>query len=77
LHARKGIVNVLRETVNIRVEIREVPNEKTGVPPKGRSRGESNDCGLPGNRLTKHQQFTIVVRLKSEERNEQAVPLNN
>jgi predicted dehydrogenase len=72
-------VNVFRETVKIGDEIKEVPNEKTGVPPEVRTWGEAIMAGRADPRQSPEEALAdlelLEAMLKSGEQNGQAMSL--
>jgi predicted dehydrogenase len=77
--SEKGVVNVLRETVKIGEETREVPNEKTGVPPEVRIWGEAIMAGRADQRQSPEEALAdlevLEAMLKSGEENGKAISL--
>jgi predicted dehydrogenase len=75
----KGVVNVLRETVKIGKEAREVPNEKTGVPPEVRIWGEAIMAGRADQRQSPEEALAdlevLEAMLKSGEENGKPISL--
>jgi predicted dehydrogenase len=75
----KGVVNVMRETVKVGDETKEVANEKTGVPPEVRLWGEAIMAGRADPRQSPEEALAdlelLEAMLKSGEQNGQAVSL--
>lgn len=75
----KGVVKAFRETVNFGDETREVPNEKTGVPPEVRTWGAAIMAGRADPRQSPGEALAdlelLEAMLKSGDQNGQAIPL--
>lgn len=75
----KGGVNVMRETVQFGEETKEVPNERTGVPPEVRMWGEAIEARKANPRQSPEEALadleTLDAMLKSGEQNGRAIPL--
>lgn len=77
----KGVVNVMKETVRIGDATKEVPNEKTGVPPEVRIWGEAIIAGKADPRQSPEEALAdleiLEAMLRSGEQNGQAMPLRH
>jgi predicted dehydrogenase len=77
----KGVVNVMRETVKIGGETKEVPNEKSGVPPEVRTWGEAIMAGQADPRQSPEEALAdlelLEAMLKSGEQGGQVIPLKH
>jgi predicted dehydrogenase len=75
----KGVVNVLRQTVKVGDETKEVPNEKTGVPTEVRAWGESIQAGKADTKQSPEEALAdlelLEGMLRSGEQNGKAIVL--
>lgn len=75
----KGIVNVMRETVQVGDETRQVANERSGVPPEVRVWGEAIAAGKADPRQSPEEALAdlelLEAMLRSGEQNGQAMSL--